>query len=433
MRGLADNRAEEAGYTRFFRNKRVTVTEIIETAAARTAAAAAGRDVLVVEDSSEINYESKKGRKRDLGLVGNGTDVGLFIHPALVLDAGNADVLGLAAATIWRRTKTKQAKYQSEPIESKESFRWISTAQAAGKVLRGAASVTYVRDREADIYEAIVRVPDEAGDVLVRAARDRALADATVEGERLFARIARQGEAGRTQFEIPARPGRPARKVALALRFTEVTLRQPVAGADKRDPATVTVNIVEAREVDPPSAEQAVLWRLLTTHAVTSLADALRMVAFYRHRWTIEQLFRTVKSQALDVEDSLIADGAALERLAAAALVAAATVMQLVHGRGEAGQAVEATRVFDASELTVIKAVIEKFEGKTAKQKNPHPAGCLAWAAWCIARLGGWKGYATERPPGPITFSRGLKRFQAIAEGFAIATGTLREKDVCER
>jgi hypothetical protein len=97
MRGLSDNRAEEVGCTRFFRNERVRVTEIIETAAARTAEAAAGRDVLVIEDSSEINYESKRGRKRGLGRVGNGTGIGLFVHPALVVDAHDGSVLGLRA------------------------------------------------------------------------------------------------------------------------------------------------------------------------------------------------------------------------------------------------------------------------------------------------------------------------------------------------
>ena len=80
-----------------------------------------------------------------------------------------------------------------------------------------------------------------------------------------------------------------------------------------------------------------------------------------------------------------------------------------------------ASRVFAPAEISVLEALVRKFEGKTAKQKNPHPKGSLACAAWCIARLGGWNGYAKERPPGPVTFARGLRRFHAIAEGFAIA------------
>jgi hypothetical protein len=138
--------------------------------------------------------------------------------------------------------------------------------------------------------------------------------------------------------------------------------------------------------------------------------------------WDIEQWFRSLKSQGIALEESLIADGEALERLAAAALVTACMVMQLVNGRGEAGRRHKASRLFSPDEIKTIKALIAKHQGKTEKQKNPHPLGSLAWAAWCIARLGGWNGYAKERPPGPITFSRGLQRFHAIAEGYKLAT-----------
>ena len=103
VRELADNRAEKVGLARFFRNKRVTVDQILQTAAERTGAAAAGRCVLLIEDASEINYEAKAKRKRGLGRVGNGADVGLFVHPALAVDAADGAVLGLAGATIWRR------------------------------------------------------------------------------------------------------------------------------------------------------------------------------------------------------------------------------------------------------------------------------------------------------------------------------------------
>jgi hypothetical protein len=146
-----------------------------------------------------------------------------------------------------------------------------------------------------------------------------------------------------------------------------------------------------------------------------------------RPQWDIEQLFRTLKSQGLDLEDSFLSDGDALECLAATALMAACSVMQLVQGRGEAGSALPASRVFSPAEISLIEALTRKFEGKTEKQKNPHPKQSLAWAAWCIARAGGWNGYASERPPGPITFARGFRRFHAIAEGFALAANNRYE------
>jgi hypothetical protein len=417
MRRLADTRAEKVAFTRLFRNRHVSKQEIIRTAAARTAEAAAGRHVLLIEDSSEINYAAKTSRKRGLGRVGNGKDVGLFVHPALAVDAADGSVLGLAAATIWRREAKKADDYQALPIEDKESYKWIATAKAARQALTDTPLATVIGDREADIYEVFARLPDERTHVLIRAVRDRALG----KQGRLFGAIAKTPEAGRIAFELQARPGRPARTVDLAVRFAEVTLRQPRLGADRRDPCELTLNMVEVREIEPPSPKEAVIWRLLTTHTVKTFADACQIVDLYRSRWSVEQLFRTMKSQAIDLEESLIADGDALERLAAAALIVATRVMQLVHGRGAAGQAFKAARLFSPTEITVLQALITRLEGKTQKQKNPHPVHTLAWAAWCIARLGGWNGYAKERPPGPVTFSNGLKRFHAIAEGFALA------------
>jgi hypothetical protein len=397
----------------------VTVKEILETAAERTNQAAAGRHVLVIQDTSEINYQAKAGRKRNLGQVGNGTDAGLFVHPALAVDAEDGSVLGLAAATIWRRTKVKDPNYQELPIEEKESHRWIATPIAAREALKDAALVTAVSDRESDIYEMFARVPDERTHVLARAQHDRKLGKAS---KSLFKTIAAQPVAGFIEFDLVGRPGRLARKVALTVRFCEVSLRQPRVGADRRDPRELNLTVVEVREENPPPGEEPILWRLLTTHKVVSLEDARQIVDWYRLRWTIEQWFRTLKSQGMALEESLIADGEALERLAAATLVAACMVMQLVNGRDEAGRRHKASRLFSPDEIKTLKALIAKYQGKTEKQKNPHPLGTLAWAAWCIARLGGWNGYAKERPPGPITFARGLQRFHAIAEGYELAT-----------
>ena len=62
-------------------------------------------------------------------------------------------------------------------------------------------------------------------------------------------------------------------------------------------------------EINPPAGEEPILWRLLTTHEVATVEDAHRIVDLYRLRWNIEQLFRALKSQAIDLEDSFLADG----------------------------------------------------------------------------------------------------------------------------
>ena len=418
LRGLSDRRCEEVGAARFFRNDKVTVEEMLATASACAAEACADRHILLIEDTSEINYQAKSGRKKNLGKVGNGTDIGLFVHPALALDADDGSVLGLAWADVWRRTKTKNARYRSQPIEDKESFRWIATALKARERLKASTRITVIADREADIYQLFARLPDERTDVIVRAKANRALADLD---DCMFETVAGTREAGRVSFDMLGRVERKARQVTLAIRYANVAIRRPAAGAGKQDPRSLRLNVVLAREVDPPKEAEPIEWCLLTTHGVACLDEAARIIDLYRQRWAIEQLFRVAKSQGIDIEESLLEDGEALEKFALAVLIAATMILQLLHGRDESGQRHSASRVFPARELPILALIVEKLEGKTAKQKNPHPKNTLAWASWAIARLGGWKGYKSERPPGPITFLNGLQRFDGIVQGFDLA------------
>ena len=62
----------------------------------------------------------------------------------------------------------------------------------------------------------------------------------------------------------------------------------------------------------------------------------------------------------------------------------------------------------------------KKLEGKTLRQKNPHPHGSLAFVAWIAARLGGWNCY--YKPPGPKTMRDGWNRLAATLDGYALAT-----------
>jgi hypothetical protein len=84
-----------------------------------------------------------------------------------------------------------------------------------------------------------------------------------------------------------------------------------------------------------------------------------------------------------------------------------------------------ATLTFGEAEIPVLAALGPTLEGKTEKQRNPHPVASLPWAAWIIARLGGWNGYPSESPPGPITMKRGLARFAEIVIGWNLSRPAL--------
>ena len=150
--------------------------------------------------------------------------------------------------------------------------------------------------------------------------------------------------------------------------------------------------------------------------------QARRVIDLYRERWTIEEFFRTLKTAGFDIEAADISDPQAMINFVAAATVAAVSVKQLVQARdGNTDQLL--TDAFDPDDQPIIEAVSDKLAGKTARQCNPHPKGTLAFAAWVIARLGGWTGYYGK--PGPKVMQRGLHDYRAIKYGT-----TLRLQDV---
>jgi hypothetical protein len=416
IRRLSDNRVEEVRFGRWLGNARIGLVEMDRTIGERMRSHVAGLHVLAVQDTSELNYQAHAGRTRGLGTVGNGQDLGLFVHPVLAVEAESGACLGLVGAQVYARHEAADENYRDLPIETKESMRWLRGAETAKRYLDTARHVTVVADRESDIYEEWDRLPETGFDLLTRACRDRSLAG----GGRLYAWSDGLPVAERFVLELPARPGkRTARTATMELRHGAVTVKRPKRGSDPDAARAITLRLVDVREVGAPAGEEPVHWRLLTTHQVEDNAKAFQVVLWYRRRWTIEQLFRTLKTQGLDVESSQIESAEALQRLAFLALIAATHILQLLGAR-DGALVRPVSDIFTPEQVSILNALQPSLEGCTAASKNPHPPDTLAWSAWFIARLGGWDGYPNSQPAGPITFSRGYVRFLTLCEGAAL-------------
>ena len=201
------------------------------------------------------------------------------------------------------------------------------------------------------------------------------------------------------------------------LRAGGVVLRHPRHARQEGDAASIAITLVEALEADPPAGAAPLHWRLLTTLPAGNAAEAADVVRLYRLRWRIEQTFRMLKTHGLCIEDVQTAEPHRLFNLAALATSAAVRIIQLVDARD--GSSRPATDVASTDQIAAAAALCPSLEGKTARQRSPHPAGSLAWFSWTIARLGGWNCY--YKPPGPKTMRDGWQRFAAIAKGFVLA------------
>lgn len=420
LRQLSNGRSEAVKFERWLGNRHVSIARLIETEQSRIKPIVKDRHVLAIQDTTECNYRKHAGRVHGLGTVGNGKDVGFFMHPMLVLDANTSACLGSAAIHIENRLEGASENYTKLPIEEKESYRWIKTAETSKRVLSQARCITFVGDRENDIYEFIDRIPDEKTHIIVRAWHDRRLDQ---EGEKIFSYLAKEKEAGQQIITISPdiRNNREKREAILSIKFVKVTIRRPRPCSDKQASKTITLHSVEAKEINCPEGQEAIHWCLLTTHEVKTYDEALQIIFWYQKRWNVEQVFRLMKKQGLDIESSQVESAEGLMKLAILALSAAIQIMQLVLAR-EGMTEQKTCDVFNEEEQVVLIEVLKTVEGKTVKQKNPYPKENLAWATWIIARLGGWQGYInSEGPPGPVTIGRGLTRFEGIYAGWNLS------------
>ena len=333
----------------------------------------------------------------------------------VAVDTESEACLGLVAGEVWTRSGRVDVPHRKRPLDQKESRHWIETATAGKRVLGGAATVTMVADREADLYPLWALVPEPGIHVLGRIHHDRSLV-----GGGTLTTIARQWPlAGTRRMTLRERPGRPEREARLELRFGVVTIARPREASAPELPAQVTLSLIELTEPDPPQGSEPITWRLLTTHTVANADAAWQIVDWYRARWIIEQLFRLLKKQGLRLEDSQVETAERLLKLVAIAAHAAAVTLQLLQARdGRSGE--PASVAFTADELGTLDALHSQYSGRTPRQQNPHPRRSLAWAAWLTARLGGWDGYPSSRPPGPITLKIGIDKLRLLAKGWRL-------------
>jgi hypothetical protein len=396
-------------YWRFVNNPQVTTDKIIEGWSLQTPAAASGRHVLAIQDTSEVKFDTRRGQRRGLGKVGKGNARGVLVHAMMAVDADSGACLGLTGGQVWTRKGKVKKPHEMRDLADKESARWVTTAEQGCEVLAAARMITVVNDREGEFFAHWALTPGDNVHLLTRAMHDHALID----GSTLYQAVERARFCDKAVIDLPQRIDRRGRQAHLSMRFGTVVLKRPKRPGVKGLPEGVEVSFVEVVELHPPKGAEPIHWLLLTTHSLATAADAWRIVSWYRQRWVIEQLFRSMKSQGLRIEDSQLESAEGLAKLVAIATKVACTVIQLVQARN-GGEELPAAFVFTPEEIEALRAINKTLKGRTELQKNHHRPNTLAWAAWIIARLGGWTGYASHRPPGPITFHNGMARFQNI-------------------
>lgn len=386
--------------------------------------------LICIQDTSEYNFKHHSGRlhKDERGVVGNNVDRGFFSHVMICFDASTSLPMGISYVHQWNRDPDasiakKGDHYKELPIELKESYRWVEAAETTKALLNNSQHLTFVSDRESDIFQLWSRIPDERTDVIIRARTDRKLVNSS---RTAFTLVDEQPVSGSYEIELrnDKRKGRRSRTVKLNVKYTKCQIAKPkrAKSITVEDPDAITLYIVEANEDAQTIChdEKPVHWVLFTTQEINSFNDALQIIHWYSFRWQIEQFFRLTKKQSIDLESSQLERDARLMKLSLFGFAIALKILQLNLARD--GMPNDSASIcFTAEEIQILDAVATTLHATTKKQQNPHPVHTLAWASWIIARLGGYSGYKSQSPPGPITYYRGLDKFFMMVEGFRLA------------
>lgn len=401
----------EAAY-RFVNNSRVTLPRLMEPHVRATVGRAAKEmTVVVAHDTTSFRYEGD-GR-RGLGrLLQKGR--GFYAHVALAVSRNeDRDPLGVVGLrTIVRKEeRTDKAKDKNAKVrrDDRESLRWAELVEEVGARCKGGVEAIHVMDREADSFELFERLLAGGHRFVIRLTHDRRLDGTgklveTLKGASVVA--TRQVQlSGRVGHSAPStrkiHPPREERGAALSVSATRVAFKNPRAGG-----ASVELNVVRVVELEPPTGEEPIEWRLATTEPIDTAEQVLAIVDAYRARWRIEEFFKALKTGCAIEKRQLESLHALLNALGLFVPIAWTLLRLRVLARHDR----PACEVLTTTQIHVLRA----------STKNPLPPHfSVRNALLAIAKLGGHLKHNGD--PGWLVLGRGYEELLALERGWLLA------------
>src|SRR5215207_1237387 len=168
--------------------------------------------------------------------------------------------------------------------------------------------------------------------------------------------------------------------------------------------------VIHAVERDAPEGREPIVWKLLTSLPVKSLAEAIEKIAWYALRWKIEVFHKVLKSGCRTEESELRTTDRLTNFIAICCIVAWRVFwLTMIHRTAP-----------DAPASVALTDMEQKILDRLFPASRDTP-GTLSDYILKIAKLGGYLARAKDRPPGNQVIWRGLRRLADIEVGFLAA------------
>ena len=419
IRQVTESDAEQKSFYRLFNNEKFNEKAIEQSIVNRCSQLCKDRHVLCIQDTTEFNLSGQQGRVKAASGLGKTTKegiLGFMLHSSLVVDANVGSALGYSYIKAWERKEDIPdrhiRKYKQLPIEEKESYKWIEAAMQSKELLKQSKTITIIADRESDIYDLLAIVPDQKVHLLIRSNTNRLIEEGGTLVDYLNSLPVMHHYNLMVRGDV--RKSIEKRTATMELKWGKVAVIKPPGCKNKELPSSQQLYVVEVKEQNKTGG---IYWRIVTTHPVTNSEEAMQIIEWYKQRWYIEQIHRLLKTEGFRIERSQLEQGWAIRKLTLLAMMAVLRILQMMLAyEDDHEQPID--EVFDKDEQQCLQMMNERLEGESDKLKNPSNSKNLKWATWIIARLGGWKGYSSQRKPGPIVLQKGLAKFYHMYEGW---------------
>ncbi len=363
---------------------------------------------LILGDTTEIDFGILR-KIKGVGTVGNNWGQGFLLHSGLLVDAASEQVLGLAGQVIRHRKPAPRGENTSQRLKRpRESEIWGELIEQIGPPPDDAQYV-HIFDRGADNFEVFCRLLLCRDDWVIRAAQlTRRVSWMDGEGA-LGAYLDQLGLAGSYKLQVRANKGQPARIAKLEVRHGMVMVPASAHSSPWLKACGITsigMNVVEVREIDPPSGVKPLHWVLMTSLPVTSFAEAWVVIEYYEKRPLIEEFHKALKT-GCSVEERQYQTGKRLEAITAILSVVAVRLLQLRTVSRHQPE-LPATQIVPANWVATLQCLKPKRTIHTVREFFRG-----------LASLGGFLGRKCDGDPGWLTIWRGYEKL-------AIALRTLR-------
>lgn len=425
--------AAAKGAYRLFSNEKFKEDEILSSHQIETSQRMQDHKiVLALQDTTFLDFDTHT-KTKGLGSINKGYGIkdklGLILHPALVVTEKGLP-LGCLSLNCWarplrsRRTRQeKSAQQYRKSIQEKESNKWMKSWEDTFEFAPSGCRVITVGDREADIFELMSKINLSNHGFVIRSRINRRLTTKRnywgrkkkVLPPKLWDLLADKSPAGHVEIEIPAKNDDPMRRATVEVRFCAEKIYMSEGlyfGVEKKREEKMAralqIYAVNIKEQNQKDVSEPIDWTILTSEPVTSVEEAIKIVEYYKLRWTIECFFRILKS-GCKVEACRLGEAQRLKKYISLMSVIAYRILLMEKMVRQAPE--------ESSEAILTKTEWQALSCRIKKTPNPPdiPPTVKEATLW-LAQLGGFPGRKGDGYPGHMVLWRGWQRLSDTVE-----------------